>query len=247
MENAEKENIKSKRDLLKERLAGKYPDKNFDDDDVLYGQISDDYDDYDGRLQGYADREKQLTDMFSSDPRSAAFLMAWKDGEHPMTALVRQFGKDGLQELVENEDKMEEFAKANEEYLERVAKEKELEEEYYANLDASLQTIDEKQKAENLTDEQVDKALGWLVGIVRDGIKGKFSPESIDMAFKAINHDEDVAVAAEEAEIRGKNAKIDEKLRKREAGDGTAALAGSNNGTVPQQREDIFSLAAGAR
>lgn len=244
MENTENQEIKNKRDLLLERLQGKYPDKDFSEDDALYGQISDDYDDYDKQLSEYRDREKSFSDLFSSDPRSAAFLMNWKNGEHPMTALVRQFGKEGLEELLSNEEKMEEFAKANEEYLERVAKEKQLKEEFDKNLEASLAAIDEKQAALGLSDEDVDKAMELLVGIVRDGLVGKFSPESIDLAVKAINHDADVQEAAHEAEVRGKNAKVEATLRKNASGDGTANLDGKNGdgGVRPKPKRDLGAL-----
>ena len=200
------------------------------------------------RVRTMEEREKALTEMFSSDPRSASFLMNWKNGEHPMTSFIRQFGKDGLEELVTNEEKLDEFAKANEEYLAKVAKEKELEKEYHANLDASLKSIDEMQAKNGLSDEQVDEAMEMLVGIVRDGIMGKFTSESIQMAMKAINHDADVTQAADEAYVQGKNTKVEEKLRKRQSGDGTAALAGSNNApTRPSRKLNFFDYAEAAQ
>ena len=38
---------KSKRDLFGERLKKKYPDRDYADDEALFGQINDDYDQYD--------------------------------------------------------------------------------------------------------------------------------------------------------------------------------------------------------
>ena len=49
------------------------------------------------------------------------------------------------------------------------------------------------------------------------------------MARKALNHDIDVETADREGEVRGKNAKIEEKLRKNRKNDGTANLSGKNN------------------
>lgn len=243
MEKTDNSKVKSKRDLLSERMKGKYPEKDFSDEEVFFGQISDDYDDYDKQLSGYQEREKAFSDMFASDPRSASFMMAWKNGEHPMTALVRQYGKDGLEEILSNEEKMDEFAKANEEYLARVAKEKELEQQYQTNLEASMKTLEEMQAQQGLTDEQVDKAMEFLVNIMKDGIVGKFSPESIAMALKAINHDADVNQAAEEAEVRGKNAKVEETLRRNTKGDGTANLDGKNGtGGMQKPRRNLGAL-----
>ena len=41
MENVENSQVKSKRDQFKERMKGKYPDRDFDDDEVFFGQIFD--------------------------------------------------------------------------------------------------------------------------------------------------------------------------------------------------------------
>ncbi len=248
MEHPNNEKEKNKRELLAERLSVKYPDKDFSDEEAFYGQISDDYDDYDKQLSVYKDREGSLMDMMANDPRSAAFLASWSKGEHPMTAFVRQFGKDGLEELLENEDKMDEFAKANEEYLERVAQEKQLEEEYQKNIGESIQSIDAMQEQYNLSDEQVDNALELLLAIIKDGIVGKFSTEHLQMAIKTLNYDTDLANARTEGEISGRNAKIEEKLRKPQGGDGTPNLAGSNNGATRRQERinSIFDVARGA-
>ncbi len=243
---AENNEIKSKRAQVEERIKGKHPDRDFSDEEVLFGQVSDDYDDYENRIKKYQDDEKVLTDMFSTDPRSASFLVSWNKGEHPMTALVRQFGKDGLEELLSNEERMEEFAKANEEYLKRVADENRLEEEYQKNIDESLHDIEEMQQAEGVSEEDVDAALEMLIGIVRDGIVGKFSTESVRLALKSLHHDNDVEEAAAEAEVRGRNARIEAKLRKRQEGDGVPQIDGSNNVTSRKRDTNIFDDARGA-
>ena len=243
MEQAANNQVKSKRDTFKERMRTKYPDRDFEDDEVLYGQINDDYDDYDNQLAGYKEREGQFADMFSSDPRSAAFLTNWKGGSDPAVELVRQFGTD-IKDAIDDPEKQDAIAQANKEFLERVAKSKELDELYDKNLDESLALIDEYQKKNGLSDEQVDEAMSWLAGIVKDGVMGKFSAESIDMAMKAINHDTDVAQADREGEVRGKNTKIEEKLRKQTAGDGVSNLNGKTSAPTQQvRRKSIFDLA----
>lgn len=236
MEQTDINPVKSKRDLAKERMQGRYPDMNFDDDDVFFGRINDDFDDYDKRIAEYKQREKTFSDMFSSDPRSAAFLMNWRDGEDPAVGLVRQFGTE-IKEAIDDPERQEQIAAANKEYVERVAKEKEYEEMYTKNLDASLAYLDQLQRETGMTDEEIDKVMQFVVSIVRDGVLGKFSPETIEMARKALNHDADVTRANFEGEVKGRNEKIEEKLRKSKKGDGTAALDGKNGSarrtTVP--------------
>ena len=44
--------VKSNRERYTERLKAKYPDREFADDEALFGQINDDYDGYDKELSG---------------------------------------------------------------------------------------------------------------------------------------------------------------------------------------------------
>lgn len=237
---AETEEIKSKKDNLLERMRGKHPDSNFDDDEMLYGQIVDDLDESDNTLNDYRERERQLSDMFSSDPRSAKFLTDWKDGGDPAIALVRQFGTE-IKDAIDDPERLEEIAEANKEFVERVAKEKELEDEYQKNLQQSIAEMTAYQESHELSDEDIDAAMEFIIGIIQDGVMGKFSQETIGMAMKAINHDMDVENASIEGEVRGKNAKIDAKLRKSNKGDGTAVLAGKNN-PAGAPRQDMGAL-----
>ena len=74
MEKADNQVVKTKRDLLLEKLRTKYPEDNFDEEDALYGKIYDDYDNYDNKMSEYKKNEEGLSKMFSSDPRSASCL-----------------------------------------------------------------------------------------------------------------------------------------------------------------------------
>lgn len=221
--------VKSNRDRYMERLKTKYPDKEFADDEALFGQTNDDYDSYDNELSGYREREKALSDLFASNPRSAAFLTDWRKGEDPIIGMVRKFGDD-FKAALEDPEKQEALAAANKEFAERIAQEKEYEGEYQKNINETLTTLETMQQKEGLSDEDIDSAMDFLVGIVRDGIMGKFTRESVAMALKAIRHDSDVEQADREGEIRGRNTKIEEKLRKGNKNDGTANLGSKNGG-----------------
>lgn len=246
---ADNNEVKSKRERHLERLRKKYPEKRFEDDEEIYGQISDDYDSYEEELEGYKDREKAMSDMFAADPRSAQFLTDMHQGKDPVLGLVRNFGVE-VKDVLDDPEMQDKIAEANKEYLERVAKSKQLDEEYDKNMDATLETLRQFQSERGMSDEEIDRVVDFLLGIVRDGVMGKFSAETLDMACKALNHDNDVAVAAEEGEVAGKNARITEKLRKRDKGDGTAPLGGKNGQggmQQPPKAKSIFDLAAEAR
>lgn len=221
--------VKSNRDRYTERLKAKYPDKEFADDEALFGQINDDYDSYDNELSGYREREKALSDLFASNPRSAAFLTDWRKGEDPIVGMIRKFGDD-FKAALEDPDKQEALAAANKEFAERIAQEEQYESEYQKNISETLSTLEKIQQETGLSDEDIDSAMDFLIGIVRDGIMGKFTRESVNMALKAIKHDSDVEQADREGEVRGRNTKIEEKLRKGGRNDGTANLGSKNAG-----------------
>lgn len=246
MEGTENKQVKTKREMAMERLQGRYPEKDFSDEEVMFGQISDDYDDYDRQLGEYKDREDKLNKMFDSDPRTAYFLSTWREGNDPVVSLIRQFGTD-IKDAIDDPARQDEIAAANKDFVERMAKEKELEAEYQSNLEESLKVLEQVQQEKGASDEDIDNAMEFLVGIMKDGIVGKFSRESIEMAMKALGHDADVAAAAHEGEVLGRNAQIEEKLRKKNEGDGTAMLDGKNGSVRRPNNRSIFDVARDAQ
>jgi hypothetical protein len=239
--------VKSRRDMAVERLRERYPDKEFNDDEAIFGQMSDDYDELDGQLNGYKEREQQMVDMMSADPRSAHFLSNWHNGGDPAVELVRMFGTD-IKDAIDDPEKQDAIAAANKEHVDRVARSRELEAEYSKNLDASLETLRAFQEENGMSDEEVDETMGFLEQVFADALIGKFSRQSLELARKAINHDEDVAAAADDAEVKGRNAKINETLRRRQEGDGVAPLGGSAGKVEePKRRMNIFDYAEAAK
>lgn len=234
--------VKSRRQSLNERMLSRYPDLDVNDDEALAGRISDDYDELDGQLNGYKEREQKMVDMMSADPRSAYFLSNWHNGGDPAVELVRMFGTD-IKDAIDDPEKQDAIAAANKEYVDRVARSRELEAEYSNNLDASLETLRAFQEENGMSDEEVDAVMGFLEQVFADALIGKFSRQSLELARKAINHDEDVAAAADDAEVKGRNAKINETLRRRQEGDGVAPLGGSAGKVNPQRPKSILQLA----
>ncbi len=247
-ENKTPEPARSRREQFGERLKKKYPDREFADDEALFGQIDDDYADYDNRIGQYAEREKSLTDLFSRNPRSAQFLTDMAKGADPWLAVIERLGIDGITDLINDPEKQAEYAEANKKYVERLAKEKTLEEEYRKNIAGSMELLEKIQQERQLGDETIDAAMDLILRIADEAIVGKFTAETVDMALKAVNHDSDMSNARAEGEVAGRNAKIDEKLRKPDKGDGTPTLAGSNNApTRKTGNRSMFDLADEAR
>lgn len=218
---ATQQSVKTKRDLALERLKSRHPDTDYADDEAIYGAINDDYDADQKAIEGYKANEKAMSDMMSADPRSAVFLQGMKNGKNPFVELVRNFGDDMVDYLSDPES-ADEVAAAQEDYLKRVSEGNKLSEEYDKNMKESLKVFDQmdREYGEDVTDELVSK----LMIVANDIIRGKFTKETLDLFRLAQNHDQDVADAAHEGEVRGKNSKYHKNLELRKKGDGTADL-----------------------
>lgn len=237
---ADTEVKKTKRALLNERLQTRYPDLNIADDEAVSERIGADYDDMEGQLNGYRDRETRLTELMSNNPRAALFISDMAKGADPMTAWIERLGRENIMELLNDPEKREAYAEANRKYVERVAEEKRLEEEYEKNLAESLAKLQQFQQERGLSDEQIDEAYDLVTKIGIDALNGKVSVESVDMALKALHHDTDVESAREEGEVAARNQKIVEQRRRAKSGDGVRALGGANNVAEPEREKTIF-------
>lgn len=241
---------KSKRDQFGERLKKKYPDREYADDEALFGQIDEDYANYDDQINQYQEREGRITDLFSTNPSAAHFFIDMAKGNDPWIGTIERLGIDGVTDLLNDPSKREQYVEANKRYLERVAKEKELEAEYNKNMqEVTLPMLDRLKQERGIDDETIDEAWTFLHKMADEVILGNFTEETMNMALNAINHDADVANARTEGNVAGRNAKIKETLRKPQSGDGTPTLAGSNNTPTSQRRRpmNIFDYADAAK
>lgn len=234
---------KSRRDSHLERLRKNYPDKKFEDDEEIFGQIEDDYNSYDSRIDDYEKERKSFSSLFTKDPRSARLLMDWKNGGDPAVSFLRIFGKD-FADAAQDPTRIEEFAKANKEFSDRVAKEKQYEQEYEQNLQASLQEIENS----GIDDDTLNKVMEKYAQLAVDFVMGKITADAIKLIQNSLNYDRDIQMADAQGQIAGRNQRIEEQLKQRRKGDGIAPLDGK--GIEPQKpinkHKNIFDTAAEA-
>ena len=230
---AQQQAVKTKRDLTLERLKSRHPDTDYVDDDAIYGAINDDYDADQRALDGYKKNEADMAGMFSKDPRSASFLQSWRKGGNPIQELVKLYGEDFL-DYMSDPDHADEIAEAQSEYLKSVADGNKLQEQYDKNITQSLDVIDkfEEEYGEEVANDLVSK----LMAVANDVIMGKISKEALDMFRMASVHDEDVANAQHEGEVKGRNANITKNIRLKKKGDGTPSLDGKGTGSGKQNK-----------
>ncbi len=231
-----------------ERMRKKHPDKKFEDEEEIFGQISDDYDQLEQENTTMREHEQDFSDLFSSNPRSARLMMEWKDGKDPVSALVRIYGKDEILAAIEDPARLEAIEKANMDFAERVSKEKEYKAQYEKNFRESAEAVDAWAQEQGISEADIDRIGTALAEICSNFIVGRFTPETFQMVMKAQSYDADVANARDEGTIAGKNTKIRENLRRSQKSDGIQSLGG-RNGTASQgsrKPKSVFDLASEA-
>lgn len=239
----------SRRDALVRRLKERYPDDSFEDDEAVAGRVLDDYDDLQQRHDALQADQDKLNNLFGNDPKAATFMQRWIAGGDPAVELVRVYGSDELRDALDDPEKQDALAEASKEYAERVAKDKEFEQKYQQNLSASLDEMDAFQKSENLSDEDMDGLLAQLAQSATDFISGKITTEALNGVLRSTRYDADVENAEREGEVRGRNQKIDAKLKKVTAGDGVPELGSQNQKAEPKRKPlpDLGALEQASR
>ena len=210
---------KTGKELMIERLSVKHPELNADDEESLFGVIGADYDEYDKQIESNAQMRESLNKMlaiFEESPEATAlYVDLARGGKSVLEYLIENYGDDFLEALDDRDpDTIAKIAKAESNYRAKVAKDKELGEQATQNLGASLDALDEAAIEAGVSDEDKDKAFEVFANMLDDAIRNKVSKDTWMMFIKGINHDKDVAEAADEGEVRGRNFRIVEKLKK---------------------------------
>lgn len=220
MEDTEKQVVKNGKQRVIDRMKAKKPDLNYDDEEALYSSINDDYDAIDGELKGYKENEEKLLGAFNKDPRIASLFLAMTKGENPLLYLIDNFGQDEIRAALDDPEMKDKIVEKQNAYLERQSKNSQLEEAAKQNITISLDALEEAKSELGCSDEDADKAFEMFAQIQEDAIVDKVTKDTWLMLLKGLNHDMDIENAAHEAEIRGRNAKIDKEKKKNTIPDG---------------------------
>lgn len=251
MENKENQQIKDKLEALRQKLRERYPDQVFESDEDYSSRISDDYDDFDRQISEYKGREQQLSDLYTKDPMAAKFIQAWMSDGDPRVQLLRAYGREGIEAAFNDPKVMEAMEKADKEFLEQVAHEKDLKEQWEKNRVESFANMEKIREENGYTDEQMDEAMAFLRELAQQIVMNNFTEKAFKSAMHALNYDRDIADAERVAEVRGRNGKIEERLRKPH-GDGMPQLGGGSAspresgytlpGALGREKKSIYDL-----
>lgn len=235
MESSKNQEIKSKKASFLEMMRNTYPDVNYDDEEDIFGAIEKDINDKDEKIKKNEEEGKKIVDLFTQDPRSAEFFNSWVKGKNPIESLIELFG-DEFRDALDDPEQREKFSKSYQSFLEKVAKSKEMDKKADENLLATFELFDKMQKENGWSDEEVQEIFTKINDIYQDGLFCIIKPETITMVAKALNYDSDIEEASRVGEIKGKNAKITEKLKKEDAPSGTPPTLGGDNDSGVQMK-----------
>ena len=190
----ENRNLRKSRDLLVERILHRYPARRVDSDDDLFDALEE-YDSYrNERYECLADDQSKLCKLFMSNPKMGAFISDVIGGEDALIACVRYFGKDML-DCAEDEGRMEEVRKANDEYLSRMARFGELENQMRENLKNSTRCMERFKSEKGMSDEEFEGFLDRVYHLCNHVFMGELNDEVLGLLFKGLYYDRDLCRA----------------------------------------------------
>lgn len=202
--------MKSKKDTFRERFGKRYPDVDLENEDAYYDSANSLMDEY----ERYEASTNRMRDRIAKSPMFAEMLnaAAEQDDFDPVVWMVQNKGLD-LQALSEDAEYAQKLADAHNNYLERLAKQDEIEQAMAVNMPASVEAIRSKIAEMGISDEQGEQVIGKMYQIMDDLIVGKIDPAMFELIAKGENFDVAVSDARAEGVADGLNTKVTDKLR----------------------------------
>jgi hypothetical protein len=218
MEEMNQPTPKTKKELVIERIKAAYPNEDITEDNVF------DYiDRSDNDRNVERDNMKQSIERFNGlmqgNPAAARFMGAMAGNQDPIEYLLGEYGED-LRDALEDPTLAKQIAERFEAKQKREAEDEDMKSQFVANLDKSLDLLDEMGDKNDWTREQRESILQYLEDLYNQIGRGELTEEVYEMASKSLNYDNKVAtmerekeIAREEGRIAGRNEKISNNLR----------------------------------
>lgn len=247
MATIENQPIKTKREELKELMRTMYPDRAFGPTNGVDGEGGEGGEELESAILETLDelvrtrdegraKNAALNKLLFGDPRAAEFVNLWVETGDPFSAIATIFGDEVDLKSEEGRTKYKNELSAFSAKRESDAK---LNQEAEANWNASLEALDSWGNSKNLSEEDKVNIMLRLVGITANGLVNKYEDADFDMAYKANTYDKAVGDARHEGEVTGRNARIDENKRARQAMQAMPpALSGQGMQVKPKPKND---------
>lgn len=239
----ETQEVKTNRQKISERLRNRNPELNVDDDDALFGAISEDYDTYDQRDQ---ERER-FNKAMSQNPESAGIITGLYTGknadgsdfdlgmylidEYPeMVVDLIEGNPQAKERYVQMRDSKKAKAAEDEEFASQVADKTAAED---AELDAAI-------KEAGMRPEEVRDLIDWIynpeTGLIVRAERFELTKDDFKQLLRMKDYDNAMAKADGRGYVRGKNEKID--ITARQQNDRKKLPVINGGGGKPKSKEE---------
>lgn len=244
--------VTSSRQAFVDRIKTRHPELDDSDEEGFYSAVNADYDEDDeGReeLKRYKEDDERLRDIFQNDPRMANIFLGMARGENVLEYLIDNFGQDFLDAInnPENEEARQRIAEKQKQWVEKQAASRDLERQASENLDKALDAFDAVAEETGATDEDKEDAFKKFTEFQQRAIVNDIDEDMWRLFFKGVTHDADVEQAGIEGEVRGRNAKIRERLRGESEKNPMDMGGVTTRNEPPRRASSIFDLAAEAK
>ncbi len=217
-------------------MKGYYPEKDYPDDTSVMDDAHSKIGELDNYKQENEAANQQIIDAVESEPVLGAVISDVIKGMTFRAAIARHFDPEDL--AGEHGDPDFESIETNRQ--ERLSKKSENEtflQELQQNIQASQEEIKGFAEDNGMTEEDAASFLTNVTSVLEDAYKGKITKDFLARMYTAENHEKEVAAAAENGVIEGKNMAIDEKKElnsSAKAGDGLPQITAGANKQAPE-------------
>ena len=244
--------IKSSREAFVARIKDRHPDLDETDEEGFYSAVNADYDEDDEdreELKKFREDDEKMRNIFQNDPRMANIFLGMARGENVLEYLIDNFGQDFLDAIndPENEEARQRIAEKQKQWVEKQAASRDLEAKAAENLDRALDAFDAVAEETGADDNAKEEAFKKFTEFQQRAIVNDIDEDMWRLFFNGVTHDADVEQASIEGEVRGRNAKISERLRGGSEKNPMDMGGAAARNETPRRVSSIFDLAAEAK
>jgi hypothetical protein len=241
-ESTDNQAVKSKRQMLLDKMKTRYPDLDTEDDEAVSDKIATDYDSGDKRDQ----ERQQFNEMLAKNEYAAPIITGMATGKNPDGTpfdlgmyLIDEY-PEMVQDLIEGNDKVKEHYLAS---MDARRKAKEDDDNLKANAEEKMKAeddaLDEAIKESGYKTSDVENLIDWLynpeTGIIHRAVNFDLKKEDFISLFRIKDFDKRMKEAEDKGYVRGKNEKIDMLSHKQK--DRTKLPVINSGGGMPKEKE----------
>lgn len=233
---------------LYDKIKAMHPEREFADDDEILSAAEERMSDHENYRSQNEEANKVISEALKAEPVLAMAIEDVYKGASLVVALAKYISPQDLEEAAK-EAEPESYAEALKMREENRKAHTQFMDEVNANTAESQKVIEAWSAKRGLEPEAVTAFVDEVSSALSDLFKGKITEPFLDSMWEAKTKPEDLATVASEAEIKGRNAKIEELTAKdtEMKGDGLPALTSMGTQTKPpapaKQKSELEEIA----